>query len=131
MSDPIADMLTRIRNGIMVRRQSVEMPSSRAKSNLALVLKEGGYIKDVEALTDERGFGVLRLHLKYDLDGVNAITELTRISSPGCRVYAGSDDIPVVRRGLGTTIVSTSQGIMNDRKARELGIGGEILCTVF
>lgn len=131
MTDPIADMLTRIRNGIQVRRQSVDMPSSRAKSSIALVLKEGGYIKDVEALTDDKGFGVLRLHLKYNLDGVSAITEIIRISKPGCRIYSGSADLPVVRNGLGTTIVSTSQGVMNERKARELGVGGEVLCTVF
>ncbi|RMH02065.1 MAG: 30S ribosomal protein S8 [Planctomycetota bacterium] len=131
MTDPIADMLTRIRNGIQVRRKQVEVPSSRLKSALALVLKEEGYLADVAAVEGEGGFATLRLELKYDEDGRNAITELKRISKPGCRIYAKADRIPVVRRGLGVTILSTSKGILSDRKARELGVGGEVLCTVF
>ncbi|TAH34939.1 MAG: 30S ribosomal protein S8 [Planctomycetota bacterium] len=131
MTDPIGDLLTRIRNGLQVRRKSVDMPSSRLKSSLALVLKEEGYIKDVEALADERGFALLRVHLKYDEDGAPAISEIQRVSKPGCRIYSGAKKIPVVRRGLGTTILSTPKGVLSGRKAAELGVGGEILCTLF
>ncbi len=131
MTDPLADMLTRIRNGIQVRRKQVDVPSSKLKSAVALVLKDEGYLSDLEATQDERGFGLLRLSLKYDEDGRNAITEIKRVSKPGCRVYSGAADVPQVRRGLGTTILSTSQGVMSHRKASELGIGGEVLCSVF
>ncbi len=131
MTDPLADMLTRIRNGIQVRRKQVDVPSSRLKSAVALVLKDEGYISEIEATEDERGFGVLRLSLKYDEDGNNAISEITRMSKPGCRIYAGANDVPVIRRGLGTTILSTSNGVMSHRKAKELGVGGEVLCSVF
>ena len=131
MTDPIADMLTRIRNGIQVRRKQVELPNSKVKASIALVLKEEGYLQEIEADTDDKGFGRLRLHLKYDPDGASAITELTRVSKPGCRVYAGASQVPTVRRGLGTSIVSTSQGVMSGRKAAELGVGGEVICTVF
>ncbi|HEX9793135.1 MAG TPA: 30S ribosomal protein S8 [Planctomycetota bacterium] len=131
MTDPVADMLTRIRNGIQVRKKAILIPSSRLKSGIALVLKDEGYIKEIEAETDDRGFGVLRVHLKYDGDGVPAITELQRISKPGRRVYAGVRDIPQVRRGLGTTILSTPKGVMSGRKAAEAGVGGELLCSIF
>ncbi|MBC8327599.1 MAG: 30S ribosomal protein S8 [Planctomycetes bacterium] len=131
MTDPIADMLTRIRNGIQVRRKFVDVPSSKLKSAVALALKDEGYIGEIETSEDERGFGVLRLALKYDEDGRNAITEIKRVSKPGCRAYAGAQDVPVVRRGLGTTILSTSKGVMSHRRAKELCIGGEVLCSVF
>lgn len=131
MTDPIADMLTRIRNGIQVRRKQVDVPSSRVKSSVALVLKDEGYLQDVEASQDERGFGLLRLTLKYDEYGRSAISEIRRVSKSGCRIYAGAKDVPQVRRGLGITILSTSRGIMSHRKAQELGVGGEVLCSVF
>ncbi len=131
MSDPIADMLTRIRNGIQVRKKFVDVPSSKLKSSLALALKDEGYVKEVQAVRDPSGFTSLRVELKYDPDGVNAITEIRRISKPGCRVYSGVQDVPEVRRGLGVSILSTSKGVMSHRKAMELGVGGEILCTVF
>ncbi len=131
MTDPIADMLTRIRNGILVRRKVVEIPSSRMKAAVALVLKEAGYLEEVESGQDERGFPLLRLKLRYDRDGVPAITEIRRVSKPGCRVYAGVREIPVVKRGLGTAVLSTNKGVMSGRKAAELGVGGEVLCTVF
>ncbi|KAA3608220.1 MAG: 30S ribosomal protein S8 [Planctomycetota bacterium] len=131
MTDPIADMLTRIRNGIQVRKKIVEMPASKIKSSVALALKDQGYLRDVEAAKDVQGFGLLRLHLKYDQDGRSAITELTRISKPGCRVYVGSKDIPQVRRGLGTALLSTPKGVMTGKQASEQGLGGEVLCTIF
>lgn len=131
MTDPIADMLTRIRNGIQVRRKHVEFPSSKLKSNLALVLKEEGYIKEIEATEDKKGFPQIRVHLKYDVDGVSAITEIDRYSKPGRRVYAKAEAIPEVRMGLGTAILTTPKGVVTGRKAKELGVGGEILCTVF
>lgn len=131
MTDPIADMLTRIRNGILVRRKSVDMPTSRMKSAIALALKEEGYLNDVELVQEDGPRHTLRLHLKYDRDGNPAIQEITRISKPGCRVYRSSALVPVVRQGLGTAIVTTSKGVMSGRKARELGVGGEILCTIF
>ncbi len=131
MTDPIADMLTRIRNGIQVRRRYVDVPSSRIKSGIALVLKEEGYIENVEAREDERGFGLLRIHLRYDQDGRSAITELKRTSKPGCRVYTSSREVPEVRRGLGVAILSTPKGVMSGRKAAAEKVGGEVLCTVF
>ena len=130
MTDPIADMLTRIRNGIQVRRKSVDEPSSRIKSDIALVLKEEGYIREVEAETTAQGFGSLKLTLKYDNDGVSAIDRIDRVSTPGCRIYAAADEVPQVLGGLGVTVVSTSKGVMSGRKARDLGIGGEVLCTI-
>jgi small subunit ribosomal protein S8 len=131
MTDPIADMLTRIRNGIQVRRKSVDMPTSKMKSSIALTMKEEGYLSEVEIVDEGGPRNLLRLHLKYDRDGNPAIQELTRVSKPGCRVYRSSDLVPLVRRGLGTTIITTSKGIMSGRKAREMGVGGEIVCTIF
>lgn len=129
-TDPIADMLTRIRNGILVRRKSVDVPASRLKSALALALKDEGYLKDVEAV-DEAGRSTLRLHLKYDRDGECAIHEIRRVSKPGARIYTHSKNLTQVRRGLGRTIVTTSKGVMSGRRAAELGVGGEVLCTIF
>ncbi len=131
MTDPIADMLTRIRNGIQVRRKSVDMPASKMKSSIALTMKEEGYLADVEVVDEGGPRNVLRLHLKYDRDGNPAIQEIVRISKPGCRVYRSADLVPEVRRGLGVAIVTTSKGVMSGRKAREMGIGGEILCSIF
>ena len=131
MTDPIADMLTRVRNGIQVRRKSVDVPASKVKSAIALTLKEEGYLDEVEVVDQDQPQATLRLTLKYDRDGKNAITELSRVSKPGCRVYTAAKDAPEVRRGLGVSIITTSQGVMSGRKAKELGVGGEILCTVF
>jgi small subunit ribosomal protein S8 len=131
MTDPIADMLTRIRNGIQVRKRTVDVPTSRMKSSIALVLKDSGYISDVEVVESETKFPLLRLHLKYDRDGICAISEIKRVSKPGCRVYAASRDIPLVRRGLGTTIMTTAKGLMTGKQAVEAGVGGEVLCSVF
>ncbi|MDA1112837.1 MAG: 30S ribosomal protein S8 [Planctomycetota bacterium] len=131
MTDPIADMLTRIRNGFSVRLKSVDMPTSKIKSAIALTMKEEGYLNDVEIVEDGAPRNILRLHLKYDRDGNPAIQELDRISKPGCRVYRSSELVPLVRRGLGVTIITTSKGVMSGRKAKEMGVGGEILCTIF
>jgi small subunit ribosomal protein S8 len=128
MQDPLSDMLTRIRNAQMVGKTKVSMPSSKLKQNVAKVLEEEGYIG---------GFGVseevkkeLTIDLKY-FEGKPVIAELDRVSRPGLRSYAGKEELPSVRGGLGIAIVSTSRGVMTDRAARAAGIGGEILCTVF
>lgn len=128
MQDPLADMLTRIRNAQMVGKASVSMPSSKLKINVAKVLKDEGYITD---------FGVsdtvkaeLSIELKY-FEGKPVIAEIDRVSRPGLRAYAGKGALPSVRGGLGVAIVTTSKGVMTDRAARAAGIGGEVLCTVF
>ncbi len=130
-TDPIADMITRIRNGILVRRKTVDVPASNLKSALALALKDEGYLKDVEVVDADRPQPTLRLHLKYDRDGESAIREIRRISKPGARIYTHSKNLTKVRQGLGRTIVTTSKGLMSGRKAAELGVGGEVLCTIF
>ena len=128
MSDPIADMLTRIRNAQMVGHAEVAMPASRLKTAIAKVLKDEGYIEDF-ALRDSGPRKELRIGLKY-YAGRPVIERLERVSKPGLRVYKGRDDIPRVMNGLGVAILSTSRGVMTDRKARADGVGGEILCIV-
>jgi small subunit ribosomal protein S8 len=128
MSDPISDMLTRIRNAQTVGHPEVSMPASRLKSAIAKVLKDEGYIEDF-AVRDEGPKRELRIGLKY-YAGRPVIERLERVSKPGLRVYRGRDDIPRVMNGLGVAIVSTSRGVMTDRKARADGVGGEILCIV-
>lgn len=129
MQDPVADMLTRIRNGQMARHVSVKMPSSKIKVAIARVLREEGYIEDFEVGT-EAGHRQLTIQLRYH-DGVPVIEELKRVSRPGLRRYRGREELPKVRGGLGVAIVSTSSGVMTDRAARARGIGGEVLCTVY
>ena len=128
MQDPIADMLTRIRNAQMVGKTSVSMPSSKLKKSIAEVMKNEGYIIDYGV--EEGDKPQLTVELKY-FEGKPVIAELDRISRPGLRAYAGKDELPSVRGGLGVAIVSTSKGVMTDRAARAAGVGGEILCTVF
>jgi len=128
MSDPIADMLIRIRNAQMVGHAEVVMPASKLKSSIAQVLKQEGYIEDF-ALRDNGARKELAIALKY-YAGRPVIERLERISKPGLRVYRGRDDIPRVMNGLGVAILSTSRGVMTDRKARADGIGGEVLCIV-
>ena len=130
MSDPLADMLTRIRNAVMVKFDSVEMPKSNVKVNVAKVLKDEGYIVDY-AVNDEGPQGTLTITLKYGPDGDPVITGIKRVSKPGLRQYAKADAIPQVLNGLGVAIVSTSKGIVADRVAREMNAGGEILCEVW
>lgn len=131
MTDPIADLLTRVRNGLQVHKRFIDVPSSRIKSNIALVLKDEGYLNEVETLESDKGYPTLRLHLKYDQDGAPVIREIKRVSKPGCRVYADSTHAPRVRGGLGISILTTSKGVMSGRKAADAGVGGEVLCTVF
>ena len=128
MTDPIADMLTRIRNAQMVGHADVRMPCSKLKASIAKVLKDEGYIDDF-AVRDNSGKAELDIALKY-YAGRPVIERIERVSKPGLRVYKGSDDLPRVMNGLGVAIVSTPKGVMTDRKARAAGIGGEVLCYV-
>jgi small subunit ribosomal protein S8 len=130
VSDPIADMLTRIRNGIMIRQKQVVVPGSKVKVALARILKEEGFIRDFE-VTKDVPQAQLRIVLKYDRDRQSVITGLRRISKPGRRVYVGRSEIPWVLSGLGVAVMSTPQGIMTGQKARRLGFGGEVLCYVW
>ncbi len=129
MSDPIADMLTRIRNAHHAEMKTVSMPASGTKKAIAEVLKSEGYIKSIDEAKDENGFMSLKLTLKY-YQGSPVIEMIKRVSKPGCRIYTGKADIPTVKKGLGITIVSTSKGIMTDRSARKAGVGGEVICYV-
>jgi len=128
MSDPISDMLTRIRNAQLVGHTEVAMPASKLKASIAQVLKDEGYIEDF-ALRESGAKKELRIGLKY-YAGQPVIERLERVSKPGLRVYRGRDDIPKVMNGLGVAILSTSRGVMTDRKARADGVGGEVLCIV-
>ena len=133
MSDPIADMLTRIRNAILREHPAVSMPNSKVKEALASVLKDEGYIEDYQVLP-ESPQAILRIKLKYVGDRRNRrsiITTLQRVSKPGRRVYVGKKDIPWVLSGMGTAIVTTSRGVMTGQQARKMGVGGEVICKVW
>jgi small subunit ribosomal protein S8 len=127
--DPIADMLTRIRNANRVGRRMVLIPKSKICSGIAQVLKDEGYIEEFDVIDDGKQ-GQIRVKLKYSLSGDRVIHELDRESKPGRRVYRGVDELPKVLNGMGITVVSTSKGVMSDRRAREQNVGGEVLCTV-
>ena len=129
MSDPIADMLTRIRNAHHAEKSTVRMPASRTKKAIAKVLIDEGFISSISDSTDAAGHPAIELTLKY-YQGKPVIEMLDRVSKPGCRVYAGNDELPVVNGGLGIAIVSTSKGIMTDKAARKAGVGGEVICYV-
>jgi small subunit ribosomal protein S8 len=128
--DPIADMLTRIRNANRVGRRLVMIPNSKICRGIAGVLKDEGYIEDFDVIETANKQGTLRVKLKYALDGTKVIHEIDRRSKPGCRVYSKVDELPMVLNGMGICVVSTSKGVMSDRKAREEKVGGELLCTV-
>ncbi len=130
MSDPLADMLTRVRNGCKAKFESVEMPLSKLKVNVARVLKEEGYITDYQII-DQGVQGVLKIDLKYGSDNSVAITKIRRVSKPGLRQYKKTGQIPMVLSGLGVGILTTSQGVITDREARRRKIGGELLCEVW
>ena len=130
MTDPIADMLTRIRNAGMAQHPKLDIPSSNVKVAIAEVLKELGYIKNFKVVSDDLQ-GVLRIYLKYDEQNNAVIHEITRVSKPGRRVYVGQDEIPRIKNGLGAAILSTSKGVMDDVAAREAKVGGELLCTIW
>src|SRR5438270_1288100 len=130
LTDPVSDLLARIRNGIHARHQKLDIPNSKLKLEIARILKEEGYIANFKA-TEEEGRKVLRIYLKYGTDNNAAISNVQRISRPGCRVYVGRNDIPRVLGGLGINILTTPKGVMTGRQARKQGVGGEILCEVW
>ncbi|MGZ0051203.1 30S ribosomal protein S8 [Brevibacillus gelatini] len=130
MTDPIADMLTRIRNANMVRHEKVEIPASTIKKEIARILKEEGFIRDAEFVEDNKQ-GIIRVFLKYGANNERVITGLKRISKPGLRVYAKSNEVPKVLGGLGCAIISTSNGVMTDKQARQAHVGGEVLAYVW
>jgi small subunit ribosomal protein S8 len=129
-SDPIADMLTRIRNAVRVRRKYVEIPASKVKKGIAQVLQEEGYITGFDVIDDTKQ-GILRIELKYGPLGEDLIHQIRRESKPGRRIYSGCESLPRVCDGLGIAIVSTSRGVLSDRQCREKKVGGELLCSVF
>ena len=129
-TDPIADFLTRIRNAAAAKHQRVDVPASKLKAEIARILKEEGYISNFKA-TDEEGRKVLRVYLKYNSDNASPISDLKRISRPGCRVYVGHSEIPRILGGLGINILTTPKGVMTGRQARKEGVGGEVLCEVY
>ncbi|ADM36190.1 30S ribosomal protein S8 [Bacillus spizizenii] len=130
MTDPIADMLTRIRNANMVRHEKLEIPASKLKREIAEILKREGFIRDVEFVEDSKQ-GIIRVFLKYGQNNERVITGLKRISKPGLRVYAKSNEVPRVLNGLGIAILSTSQGVLTDKEARAKQAGGEVLAYVW
>ncbi len=129
LSDPIADMLTRIRNAVRSNKRQVNVRASKICEGIAAALQREGYIDGFDRIDDGRQ-GVLRITLKYSQEGVPAITEIKRVSKPGCRMYASIDSLPKVMGGMGVAIVSTSKGVISDRNCRENKVGGEVLCTV-
>ena len=129
LSDPIADMLTRIRNAMRINKSEVSIKSSKICEGIAAVLKQEGYIEDFDLIDDGKQ-GILRVTLKYDQDGQPVISEIIRISKPGRRIYSSVEQLPHVLAGYGMAIISTSKGVMSDRNCRTDNVGGEILCTV-
>ncbi|MHC4691518.1 MAG: 30S ribosomal protein S8 [Planctomycetota bacterium] len=129
LSDPIADMLTRIRNAVRINKSEVNIKASNICEGIAAVLKKEGYIEDFDRIDDSKQ-GILRITLKYDQIGQPIINEIVRISKPGCRIYSSVDKLPHVLAGMGIVVVSTSKGVMSDKSCRETNVGGEILCTV-
>ncbi|MBM7707532.1 30S ribosomal protein S8 [Chryseomicrobium aureum] len=130
MSDPIADMLTRIRNANMVRHEKLEVPASNLKKEIAEILKREGFVRDVEYVEDSKQ-GIIRIFLKYGQNNERVITGLKRISKPGLRVYAKTSDVPKVLNGLGIALISTSQGLVTDKEARAKQVGGEVVAYVW
>ncbi len=137
MIDPIADMLTRIRNASAVRKSEVVLPMSKIKLNIAKILEKEGWIEKAEVIKEDiqkgktANFDQIRLVLKYDESGRSAITSLKRISKPGLKVYAAKEDLPRVRNNQGIAVISTSQGLMTNKEARSKGVGGEIICEIY
>jgi len=130
LTDPVADLLSRIRNALGARHQKVDVPASKLKLEIARILKEEGFISNYKA-TEEAGHKILRIYLKYGSNNEAAISRLQRVSSPGCRVYVGRTDIPRVLGGMGINILTTPKGVMTGRQARKEGVGGEVLCEVW
>ncbi|RCW49304.1 30S ribosomal protein S8 [Halanaerobium sp. MA284_MarDTE_T2] len=130
ITDPIADMLTRIRNANNVGKDTVDIPASNIKASIGEILKEEGFINDVKVV-EKKPQNMIRIYLKYGKDDKKVITGLKRISKPGLRVYVGKDEVPRVLGGLGIAIISSPQGVMTDKQAREIGVGGEVLCYIW
>jgi len=130
LTDPVSDFLTRVRNAIKARHQKVDVPYSKLKVEIARILKEEGYISNFKSV-EEEGRKVLRVQLKYSSDNASPISDLKRVSRPGCRVYVGHTEIPRVLGGLGISILTTPKGVMTGRQARKEGVGGEVLCEVY
>ena len=130
MTDPIADMLTRIRNANTVGHETVEIPASKMKKAIAEILKEEGYITDFEVIEDDKQ-GMIKVTMKYGANKERVISGIKKISKPGLKVYAKANDVPKVLGGLGIAIISTSKGIVSDKEARKLGVGGEVICYVW
>jgi small subunit ribosomal protein S8 len=130
MTDPISDMLTRMRNALTASYSTIDIPSSRQKIDIAKVLKSEGFIKNYKIMADKRQ-GIMRIFFKYDEKGESVIIGLKRISKPGCRIYRKADKIPKILNGYGISILSTSKGVMTDSQARKIGIGGEIICSIW
>ncbi len=130
MTDPIADMITRIRNANMIKAEKVDIPASKTKLEITKILKEKGFIKGYRMLKDKKQ-GILRVSLKYSANGEKTISGLKRISKPGRRIYVGKDDVPKVLGGIGVAIISTSKGVLYDEVCRRDGVGGEVLCYVW
>ncbi|MBO5436286.1 MAG: 30S ribosomal protein S8 [Thermoguttaceae bacterium] len=130
MTDPIADMLTRIRNSVRVEKQYVDLPFSNLKKNIAEVMKREGYIWDYQII-EAQPVNVIRIQLKYGPNGERVIRHIKRVSKPGCRVYSSAEDLKPVLNGLGISVVSTSQGLMSDREAKAKKNGGEIICEIW
>ena len=131
MSDPISDFLTRIRNGLLAKKRWVDIPSSALKKRIALVLKEEKFLEDFFFIAGDKNKETIRVFLKYDYQGNSVIDNIKRISRPGLRVYVGAGEAPRVLDGLGISILSTSKGVLSNKKANHLGVGGEILCEVY
>jgi len=131
MSDPLSDFLTRIRNGIMANKKWVDVPSSIIKKRISFVLKEESYIEDFIFITKRDNKSLIRIFLKYDFQGLSVIENIKRISKPGNRVYVSQKRVPRVLDGLGISILSTSKGVLSNKKASTLGVGGEIICEVY
>ena len=131
MSDPISDFLTRIRNGLLAKKRWVDVPSSALKKRIALVLKEEKFVEDFFFIAEDKNKESIRVFLKYDYQGNPVIDNIKRISRPGLRVYVGAGEAPRVLDGLGISILSTSKGVLSNKKANHLGVGGEILCEVY
>ena len=130
MTDPIADMLTRIRNANTVGHETVEIPASKMKKAIAEILKEEGYITDFDVIEDDKQ-GMIKVTMKYGANKERVISGIKKISKPGLKVYAKADEVPKVLGGLGIAIISTSKGIVSDKEARKLGVGGEVICYVW
>ena len=130
MSDPIADYLTQIRNALEARKRWVDIPASNLKKRMSLLLKQEHFIKDFYVIEDDRQ-DLIRIFLKYDREGNGVIEGLRRVSRPGRRHYVNSDEIPRVRNGLGVAVLTTSRGVMTDKQARVMGVGGEVLCHIW